>query len=130
MCLVVYVTCACMHSRVSSCMYLITGERKNLAYRGKASQSSTSGKGYANLAIDGNTDGNYSHRSCTETKLELNPWWMVTFDKELVEVEEVAITNRDLCCGKFFKRYLSQYCFENSVTNHGRGLQQCVVFVM
>ncbi|XP_035276757.1 fucolectin-like [Anguilla anguilla] len=50
---------------------------ENLALRGKATQSTLYGTGFALNAIDGNRDGDYFHGSCTHTKAPSNPWWTV-----------------------------------------------------
>ena len=48
---------------------------QNIARQGTASQSSTAFDGPANLAIDGNTDSDYAHKSTTHTGNETAPWW-------------------------------------------------------
>ena len=69
-------------------------EGKNIALKGKAKQSSTAFNGPPQLAIDGNTNGDYnSGKSVTHTQVEDNPWWEV----ELTEsgpVENIVIWNR------------------------------------
>jgi hypothetical protein len=63
---------------------------ENLAKSGTASQSSTDYNGPAALAIDGNTDGNFSVGSTTHTAVSDNPYWeldlgaMKTFDRIVV----------------------------------------------
>ena len=55
----------------------------------------------ASKAIDGNTDGNFKHHSCSKTTADSSgdAWWSVSFE-ELLEVEAVVITNRADCCGE------------------------------
>ena len=77
----------------------MTAVGTNVALEGSATQSSSYYNNKAQWAIDGNTDGVYDHRSCTHTKKEKNPWWMVTFRKKIM-VYEVIITNRADCCGE------------------------------
>ena len=86
----------CNHSRLH---LLSAASRTNLALEGIASQSSQHGRGYARKAIDGNTDGNFFHGSCTHTSDNNDPWWMITF-KNMILVDEVIIANRADCCGK------------------------------
>ena len=86
----------CNHSRLH---LLSAASRTNLALEGIASQSSQYGSGYARKAIDGKTDGNFSHGSCTHTSHNNDPWWMITF-KNMILVNEVIIANRADCCGK------------------------------
>lgn len=50
---------------------------KNAAAEGKPSQSSEAFAGPPRLAIDGNTNGDYTAKSTTHTKTEDNPWWEV-----------------------------------------------------
>ncbi|MBI5773619.1 MAG: DUF1549 domain-containing protein [Verrucomicrobia bacterium] len=67
---------------------------KNVATKGKASQSSTGFEGEARLAIDGNTDGDYyKSKSVTHTQQEENPWWEVDLGAD-VSVERVVVWNR------------------------------------
>ena len=65
-----------------------------------ASQSSTSYNGYANLAIDGNTNGSFPGGSVTDTnENSLNPWW--TCNWSVVDsISDVTIWNRTDCCGE------------------------------
>ena len=77
----------------------LVDQRKNLAAKGTATQSSTKGHNIAVRAIDGNGDGNFAHGSCTETIRQNNPWWKVTFNYDIL-VKIVTIENRADCCGK------------------------------
>jgi hypothetical protein len=65
----------------------------NIAPQGKAVQSSTDFDGPANLANDGNTNGDYNAKSVTHTKAEDNPWWEIDLGR-LQPVERVAVWNR------------------------------------
>ncbi len=56
---------------------------KNVAPKGKASQSTTGFAGPAKYGNDGNTDGNYEKKSVTHTAQENNPWWEVDLGKEM-----------------------------------------------
>ena len=79
---------------------------KNLARLGVATQSSTSSKGHARNAIDGNLDGVFSHNSCTLTSASTNPWWKVTFN-DLILFHEVIVTNRADCCGTILSNVIA-----------------------
>ncbi|MFB9057862.1 T9SS type A sorting domain-containing protein [Mariniflexile ostreae] len=72
----------------------------SIAVSGTATQSSTNpsfNKG-AELAIDGNTNGNFGGGSVTVTNPESNAWWQVDLGFEQ-EIGEVKIFNRtDSCC--------------------------------
>ena len=56
----------------------VCGGGGNVAVKGEARQTSTGFNGPAALAIDGNTDGDYSTaKSTTHTQEEQGPWWEV-----------------------------------------------------
>ncbi len=65
----------------------------NIATMGKATQSSTDFAGAAELAVDGNTDGQYENKSVTHTAVSDNPWWELDLTKEIA-VDRIAIWNR------------------------------------
>lgn len=66
----------------------------NIAPKGKASQSSTDFNGPPQLAIDGNTNGDFNKaKSTTHTKVEDNPWWELSLEAA-GPVEKVALWNR------------------------------------
>ena len=61
----------------------------DIVKEGTRSQSSSLNNDFrAFKATDGNTD------SCSHTKQDQNPFWMITFDKEM-EIFEISITNRN-----------------------------------
>src|SRR6185312_7463852 len=66
----------------------------NVARRGKARQSSTDFNAPAKLAIDGNTNGEFTKaRSTTHTKKSDDPWWEVDLGKSL-QVDKIVVWNR------------------------------------
>lgn len=67
----------------------------NIAIEGTATQSSTGFNGPAQLAIDGNSDGDFfSARSTTHNKSsESDPWWEVDLGRES-GIDRIAIFNR------------------------------------
>ncbi len=66
----------------------------NVAVKGKASQSSVDYNGPPNLAIDGNTNGDFAKAmSTTHTKQEKNPWWEVDLGASTT-IDKVVIWNR------------------------------------
>ncbi|CAH1785116.1 unnamed protein product [Owenia fusiformis] len=68
----------------------------NVAYRKPTKQSSNLygyNKGYSELAVDGNTDSNFYHGSCTHTKNEFKAWWMVDL-KSSYNIYAVKLFNR------------------------------------
>ena len=64
----------------------------NYARQGVATQSSSFPFGAPQRAVDGNNDDKLWRDSCSHTRWEKNPWWMVTF-AELITVREVIITS-------------------------------------
>ncbi|XP_075869108.1 fucolectin-5-like [Nelusetta ayraudi] len=82
----------------------ISIQETNIA--GIATQSSQSGAGSADKAIDGNHDSNVKHGSCSNTLTNLSPWWrldlmrtykinsvMITFPANGLKNAEIRIGN-------------------------------------
>ncbi len=69
----------------------------NLAKGKKVSQSSTLYSGYAERAIDQNTDGIWMNHSVTHTREESNPWWEIDLGK-ISNITSISIWNRTDCC--------------------------------
>ncbi len=79
----------------------VMSDGRNVARRGKASQSSTANGGDAAKAIDGNTSGTYSAGGQTHSSENTDsPWWEVDLGAEL-PVDYVLVYNRtDEALGK------------------------------
>lgn len=75
----------------------VFSESRNVAPRGKATQSSDYDQAprptTADKAIDGNTNGELAAGSVTHTKLDINPWWEVDLQKDR-ELSKIVIWNR------------------------------------
>lgn len=75
-----------------------TASRVNVALNKATSQISTKsiqdGTGEARKAVDGVTSGSKNCQSCSSTKLEAYPWWMVDLGGKFL-VAEVVISNRN-----------------------------------
>ncbi len=69
------------------------GGAENLAYGKGATQSSTLNGEAASRAVDGNVDGDQSHRSASHTNGEASPWWQVDLGA-VKPVGEVILHNR------------------------------------
>ncbi|CAF91122.1 unnamed protein product [Tetraodon nigroviridis] len=69
-----------------------TGE--NLAFQGKACQSSLHQFGAASNAIDGNSDSKWEHGSCSHTSNDISPWWRLDLG-HTHKVVSVNVTNID-----------------------------------
>ena len=69
----------------------------HLGEGGTASQSSTCCSGAAALAIDGNTDGDYSQGSVTATQSTSQPWWQVDLGS-VTDIGSIRLWNRVDCC--------------------------------
>lgn len=66
----------------------------NIALRGEASQSSTDFGGAAELAIDGNTNGDYHKaKSTTHTAISTDPWWELDL-KSSQAIDRLHLWNR------------------------------------
>jgi hypothetical protein len=66
---------------------------QNIATSGKATQSTTDFGGPPELAIDGNTDGNYDNKSVTHTAISDNPWWELDLGS-VRDIENLVLWNR------------------------------------
>ena len=67
--------------------------KKNLARRGKASQSTTTNGGVASRAIDGNKNPSWSKGGQTHTGIEKKPWWELDL-KKTQPINSISIWNR------------------------------------
>ncbi len=66
----------------------------NVAAKGRAAQSSTDFGSPAQLANDGNTEGDFfKGKSVTHTRKEKNPWWEVAFAEDQ-DIDAITIWNR------------------------------------
>ncbi|XP_075056548.1 fucolectin-1-like [Mixophyes fleayi] len=76
---------------------------ENVALQGRATQSST--YSYQNTiynaikAIDGDTNSDFGHGSCSSTTNEASPWWRVDLLKSY-KISHITITKRGDCCGE------------------------------
>jgi hypothetical protein len=72
----------------------VFSDSKNVALKGKATQSSIDYDGKPERAIDGNTDGRYfDANSTTHSKTETNPWWEVDLGGA-IPIEKIVVWNR------------------------------------
>jgi mono/diheme cytochrome c family protein len=68
--------------------------KDNIALRGEASQSSTASDGPAKLAIDGNTNGQFTEaKSTSHTATTDDPWWEVDLKSEQ-PLDRIVVWNR------------------------------------
>jgi len=94
-------TCYTNNRKCESCYYgyLLdsAGNCKeiNLALGKNTIQSSTLSDGLSKRAVDGITDSNFNHGSCTHTNLDQTAWWAVDL-KDGAFIQHVRITNRDI----------------------------------
>uniref|UniRef100_A0A8C1M6D8 Si:ch211-215k15.4 n=1 Tax=Cyprinus carpio TaxID=7962 RepID=A0A8C1M6D8_CYPCA len=101
---------------------IVLGE--NVALKGKATQISLYGNGFASSAIDGNKDAVYSHGSCTHTLNDLNPWWRLDLLKKH-KVFLVVITNRVDAVPERLNG--AEIRIGNSLDNDGNNNPRCAV---
>ncbi len=66
---------------------------RNIALQGVARQHSTAYDGPAELAIDGDTNGDYQKKSVTHTETVDDPWWELDLGADS-SIERIAIWNR------------------------------------
>ena len=66
---------------------------ENVARQGEAKQVSTDYDGPPQLAIDGNTDGNYAAKSVSHTGSADNPWWEVDLKSDQ-PLDRIVVWNR------------------------------------
>lgn len=66
---------------------------ENVARRGRATQSSTTGEAVADRALDGDTNGSWGGNSVTHTNNQAHPWWEVDLGT-LQTVNRIVIFNR------------------------------------
>ena len=74
----------------------LAASRINVALSGTAVQSTTfSNLGKAEHAIDGNSDPQWEHNSCTHTqRSDTKPWWRLELPG-VYRVSEIQVTNRN-----------------------------------
>nr|XP_006821246.1 PREDICTED: uncharacterized protein LOC102807370 [Saccoglossus kowalevskii] len=69
----------------------------NVAFGKCAEQSSSQWHSKAKDAVDGDTDAEFCHRSCSLTSREYEPWWKTDLVKPRT-VNYITLTNRGDCC--------------------------------
>ncbi|KAJ8354159.1 hypothetical protein SKAU_G00217260 [Synaphobranchus kaupii] len=97
---------------------------ENIALGKRASQSSSSNRGQAANAIDGNHNSWFHTGSCSQTRTEADPWWRVDLLRAY-NVTSVTITNRDDCCAEMIDG--AQLRIGNSLENNGNNNPLCTV---
>lgn len=73
--------------------------------------------GSADKAVDGGCSGDWYNNSCTHTKKEKNPWWLVDLGKSR-KISVVLVKNRQDCCGQ--RLYEAEVHLGDSLADHGR----------
>ena len=71
----------------------VAAEGKNIALNRAASASSAVLGGVPALAVDGQTDGDYTKGSVTHTATEANPWWEVNLGG-IHKIDTIKVSNR------------------------------------
>ncbi|XP_029927575.1 fucolectin-5-like [Myripristis murdjan] len=80
----------------------VTTALKNLALRGRATQSSIRGApwtayGAASNAVDGNRNSEFLAGSCSNTHPQMDPWWRVDLLDSYIITSIIIIGRRDCC---------------------------------
>ncbi|EDO34462.1 predicted protein, partial [Nematostella vectensis] len=81
-----------------------------------------SSNGLAEHAVDGNRNGRYFDLSCTETKVQSNPWWRVDLQKSYV-ILRLFIVNRADCCNHRLDNF--EIRIGDSLENNGNDNPTC-----
>ena len=92
----------------------------NLAFGKHATQSSTYTRSVltvAGYAVDGNTDGEFLHRSTTHTKYEQGAWWQVDLGSKK-NINTIIIHNRTDCCANRLSNYQVSISDEADFSTH------------
>lgn len=66
----------------------------NIASRGVATQSSQYSDASPDKAIDGNSDTNWNHGSCSTTQNYISPWWRLDL-LDTYKIDTVTVTIRE-----------------------------------
>ncbi|ROL29809.1 Fucolectin-1, partial [Anabarilius grahami] len=106
---------------LSLCEVKVYGE-ENLAVDGAATQSSTSGDGFAEKAVDRGLQQVYT--GCSSTLTETNPWWRLDL-RHIYRISKVVVTNRKDCCAEQING--AEICIGNSLENNGNNNPICAV---
>ncbi|XP_013928711.1 PREDICTED: fucolectin-1-like, partial [Thamnophis sirtalis] len=104
-------------------------EGRNLALGKPASQSSIHSHdiiGSADKAVDGSCTGDWYQKSCTHTKNEKNPWWLVDLG-ESHKISMVVVKNRQDCCGERLLK--AEVRLGDSLEDHGRANPLCGIIL-
>ncbi len=80
-------------------------EPSNHALNKTASQSSTYSGAWASLAVDGNTDGDYTNNSVSHTNNTGEKWWQVDMGSIYTDIDRIEVWNRTDCCGDRLSDY-------------------------
>jgi hypothetical protein len=75
----------------------------NLGWGKYAIQSSTLAGATSDRAVDGNTDGNFSHGSVTHTNYDIGAWWQIDLGAKHT-LESIDIWNRTDCCAERLRK--------------------------
>ncbi|KAG1937942.1 fucolectin [Pimephales promelas] len=95
---------------------------ENLAVDGAATQSSTSGDGFAEKAVDRGLQQLYT--GCSSTLNQTNPWWRLDL-RYIYRVSNVVVTNRRDCCAERING--AEIRIGNSLENNGNNNPICAV---
>lgn len=96
---------------------------ENLALGKTVTQSTTQFSGFADRAVDGNTDGNFwTGNSTTLTEWFTGQWWEVDLG-EVANIESINIWNRTDCCTGSLNNY---YIFVSDVPFTSNSMSQTI----
>ncbi|CAL8310500.1 unnamed protein product [Boreogadus saida] len=95
----------------------------NVALRGTAIQSTTYPNGLAEHAIDGNSDPQWEHNSCSSTASQAKPWWRLELPG-VYRVSAIQVTNRNAARERLNSL---EILIGNSLANNGNDNPRCAI---
>uniref|UniRef100_A0A8C5CG61 Fucolectin tachylectin-4 pentraxin-1 domain-containing protein n=1 Tax=Gadus morhua TaxID=8049 RepID=A0A8C5CG61_GADMO len=97
--------------------------RINVALSGTAIQSTTDWGGLAERSIDGNSDPDFEHYTCSITAKQAKPWWRLELPG-VYRVSEIVVTNRNI--GRSMLNNV-EILIGDSLSNNGNDNPRCAI---
>uniref|UniRef100_A0A8C5BJ71 Fucolectin tachylectin-4 pentraxin-1 domain-containing protein n=1 Tax=Gadus morhua TaxID=8049 RepID=A0A8C5BJ71_GADMO len=101
----------------------IFASRINVALSGTAIQSTTDWGGLAERSIDGNSDPDFEHYTCSITAKQAKPWWRLELPG-VYRVSEIVVTNRNI--GRSMLNNV-EILIGDSLSNNGNDNPRCAI---
>uniref|UniRef100_A0A8C5B1Z3 Fucolectin tachylectin-4 pentraxin-1 domain-containing protein n=1 Tax=Gadus morhua TaxID=8049 RepID=A0A8C5B1Z3_GADMO len=101
----------------------LVASRINVALSGTAIQSTTDWGGLAERSIDGNSDPDFEHYTCSITAKQAKPWWRLELPG-VYRVSEIVVTNRNI--GRSMLNNV-EILIGDSLSNNGNDNPRCAI---